>query len=461
MATKKTSKPKLPDRDVLMRFYDRYKHRDNFTGVDIGRKWSKGKRTQTQCLRFHVRHKIEESELESAEVMPTTFEGFDVDVIEGDYHQTPEGAVEAANQDRYAYLMGGMSCGRFGGGAGTLGCIVIDEATGQPGLVSNWHVIATFRAQVGDAVMQPAFSDAGLPGRDQVAVLQRWILDKDGDAAFARLTGARDWLPVMLDHFVPFSGARASRLGEVLQKSGRSTGTTEAMVDGEGIYRVRYVVGPGGVKEPRDILGFKLVPVKEGNPDNVEVSEPGDSGSCWYHAGSGHAVGLHFAGETALNPAAEHAIACDMPRVLARLGLRVATFDDLLALAGQAEGRQAAPIDPFVPPYGMASKGAGADGAGPEQAGTISLSGFIWPNLKAAMEAEDPAFRGIKKSTTFKSLKPNDELGYWIAPAVNGWPAFQALSVEVNPAAFFPGKNFYWALAVLSEAIEDKGFEVT
>lgn len=315
----------------------RFGHRPNFTGADVGYRWTEGKRTDELCVRVHVERKLPQSEIEASDVFPPDIDGIPLDVIHGPYRPslTAEGTGHRA---RFSHVMGGISCGRLGDGTGTIGAVVIDEQSGKPSILSNWHVMAGARARVGDEILQPGEIDSGVPGRDGIARLQRWMLDSDGDAATATLGAARSWLPVQFGTFAVFTGARNSRLGEVLVKSGRTTAQTQARVDGEGIYRLTYEVAPGRF-EARDIRGFKLVPVKDGNPDGDELSSGGDSGSTWYNAGSGEAVGLHFAGETSPDPTAEHAIACNMPRVLERLNVRLATYGDLLAAGISAPDR--------------------------------------------------------------------------------------------------------------------------
>jgi len=168
-------------------------------------------------------------------------------------------------------------------------------------------------------------------------------LDADGDAAIAHLTGDRSWLPFVFGTFAIPGTARDSRLGELLVKSGRTTGQTEGRVDGEGTYFINYDVRPG-VQRRIGIRGFKLVAKEPNNPGDVEISSGGDSGSLWYHESSGDAIGLHFAGEISADPRHEHAIACNLSRVLERLNVRLATAEDLLKTS-RASGVPAVSID--------------------------------------------------------------------------------------------------------------------
>ena len=180
----------------------------------------------------------------------------------------------------------------------------------------------------------PASLMGGRAPRDAVGTLGQSVLDRDGDAAIAFLNGARSWLPFVFGNFIHPRGVRDSILGEVLVKSGRTTGQTRAKVDGEGIFRIRYRTALN-TEEVKAIRGFKMVSTTFGNPDDEELSSGGDSGSLWVDPKDGEAVGLHFAGETDPNPRAEHAIACNMTSVLRRLDVRLATAEDLVA--GMAE----------------------------------------------------------------------------------------------------------------------------
>ncbi|MEL7466426.1 MAG: hypothetical protein AAFN79_20300 [Pseudomonadota bacterium] len=322
---------------AMEKAWSRFGRRENFTGVDIGYRYMGEEKTPELCVRIHVERKLPLETIPESQVFPDNIDGVPLDVIEGPYRAT-RSTRAADHQKRHPFVLGGVSCGRVGGGTGTIGAVVIDRRTGEPAILSNWHVLAGAAPAVGDPILQPGGIDGGRPGLDEIGRLERWMLGLSGDAAIAKLTGRRPWLPIQLCDFQHLGEVRASRLGEVLIKSGRSTGCTRARVDGEGIYRIRYEVAPG-VVEPRDIRGFKLTPEKQGNPDDLELSSGGDSGSLWISPNSGDAVGLHFAGEANPNPAAEHAIACHLAEVLEELDVRLATFGDMMALEAS---RQAA-----------------------------------------------------------------------------------------------------------------------
>jgi hypothetical protein len=343
MAKKKTFTVEALE-DARLQAERLYGRRENFTGADYGPRWKDGKPTGDVVVRVHVRRKLPESALEGDVILPKEINGIPLDVIEGDYRATdPEAGQSLGHRKMLPYLMGGSSCGRAHEGTGTVGMMVQDRDGKWPGILSNWHVMAGARARPGDAIEHPGPADLPAPGTGTpVARLERWMLNRRGDAALARIDPGKPWLPLQLGTFAEIRSTRRVELGEELTKSGRTTGVTTAQVDGIGVYRVTYEVAPGR-REPRDIEGFKLVALEPGNPGNAELSSAGDSGSSWSNPETGEGVGLHFAGETNPDPRAEHAIACHLDAVMEELNVEPLTFEALYQpiTAGQA-GPQAA-----------------------------------------------------------------------------------------------------------------------
>lgn len=304
--------------------------RENFTGADYGPRWKDGKPTGEVVVRVHVRRKLPASALERDEMLPKTINGIQLDVIEGDYRTNDyEAGLSRGHRMTLPFLIGGSSCGRPFEGTGTLGMMVQDRDTKWPGILSNWHVLAGARARLGDVIQHPGAADVQAPDLGApVARLERWMLNRGGDAAVARIDPNQPWVPLQFGSRAEIRSIRRVELGEVLTKSGRTTGVTSALVDGIGVYRVTYEVAPGRF-EPRDIEGFKLVAEERDNPGNTEVSASGDSGASWCNPDTGEGVGLHFASETNPDPRAEHAIACHLDVVMDALNLEPLTFEDL------------------------------------------------------------------------------------------------------------------------------------
>lgn len=499
---------------VLPRLAERFGHRNNVTGWDVGYSWSGGKRQETLALRIHVERKIAPQEMESADVFPEQFDGFPLDVIEGPYvpSRTPR---EFKSGDHFPVLVGGISCGRPGEGAGTIGAIVIEESTGAPCILSNWHVLAGTRARVSDPILQPGAVDRCGGSTEVIAHLGNSFLDRDGDAALAPLSGDRPWMPSILGAKVAPRGMRDPKIGDVLIKCGRSTGHTAAMVDGVGSYAVDY----GDARVIVD--GFKLAPLSE--PGAVaEISSRGDSGSLWFDPGTGAGVGLHFAGETAPGAPAESALACRLTRVAARLGFRMAGLSDVMSVGAMPEqtaarnaglgpspavirscasgasseprpfpwqfsagpvpslfpGHWSSPFPSAPDPRDHARNGwlsslddpfdSGFDGFGPEYGspGEVSLAGEIVPNLRRAMANDGALSIAKRRSAATVSMKAaiseiySRPWGVPLALAVNDWAPFGSLIV-MSDVDFNTDGTFIEAALTIAERFEERGYKVT
>lgn len=312
----------------------RFSNRKNVTAIDKGIKWTDGKPTKDKAIRIHVEEKIPMSDLEAADAFPDQIEGVTVDVYAGVY-RTQDASAERLRRQRFGNLVCGISIGHERISAGTLGAIVIDRTTGRPGILSNWHVLVGSSGQSGDSVVQPGPRDGGRVPRDRVAVTGPSVLDADGDAAVAWFTGERDWMPFVLGTNALLEQPRRVEIGDKLRKSGRSTGVTNAVVDGEGTYFIRYRVK--GEPKRIGVNGFKLIPEDPDNAADVELSSGGDSGASWYDPQTNSAVGLHFAGETSVDPRKEHAIACHFDKAVERLDVRLATGTDIEHLLQASE----------------------------------------------------------------------------------------------------------------------------
>ncbi|WP_299693580.1 hypothetical protein [uncultured Tateyamaria sp.] len=305
-----------------------HQHIDNVTGFDVGYRWVGGQRTEELCLRVHVTAKLPLETISDAQKIAKDVDGVPIDVITGPYRARRELGFGQQRSDQA--LLSGSACHRPQTGSGTIGAIAIDNETGATGILSNWHVLSTYAGQAGD----PIYGEGS--DRVPIATLQKSMLSRHGDAAFATLTGHRPWYPALRQLNISLAGVRSSTLGHVLCKYGRGSGLTRARVDGEGTYRVLHRVGPG-TYEAFEIQGFRLVPEDDADPE-TEISTLGDSGACWVSPGSGTVVGLHMAGEGESLPEGEYALACDMPTVLDQLDLRLATLDDLLERGAMPPG---------------------------------------------------------------------------------------------------------------------------
>jgi len=214
----------------------------------------------------------------------------------------------------------GLSVCHQNGTAGTLGAIVYDRSTSQPLILSNWHVLAGSNEKSGQAIVQPGPYDNSDVENNVCGRLVRSHLGLAGDCAVASIEG-RDFDASILELDRTPKQTAAVELDDKVVKSGRTTGVTRGVVSRIGvIIKLNY----GGSVGTRRIGGFEIVPDPDFPAERGEISMGGDSGSLWMIAEEGEeaadvAVGLHFAGETDPAPEAEHAIACDLQRVLDRL----------------------------------------------------------------------------------------------------------------------------------------------
>jgi endonuclease G len=314
-----------PSREQLQKVYNQvvktYGHRENVTGVDVGFRYDKGKRTNQMAVRIHVREKIPEHALEADEIFPKTIDDVPIDVIQAVYTPHPQSAglePEPAVIDRrrrFDTLQPGISIGHEAVTAGTLGAIVYERQTSRRGILSNWHVLAgSNKARPGDPIVQPGPKHGGRTPQDTIARLERFLLDKHGDAAFALLNASRQVDDTQLETDVRITKVRQVQIGDIVAKSGRTTGVTRGLVEGIGQYTLTYPTAG-----THTIAGFKVVAEEDGNPQDLEISAGGDSGALWFAISDHHGVGLHFAGETDTSPGEEHALACHLDDVLTQL----------------------------------------------------------------------------------------------------------------------------------------------
>ena len=307
---------------VYQKVVKKYGNRPNVTGVDVGFRYEGKRRTNEMAVRVHVKEKRPPAALEADEMMPKEIDGVKIDVIEAVYKPHAANAAEpeaVSRKERLDVLQPGISVSHTNVTSGTLGAIVYDRQSGRRGILSNWHVLVGSLAAVpGDPIVQPGRKHGGRAPADRVATLERFMLDRQGDAALALLTAARPSTDAQFESDVRVKQARKVIPGELVEKSGATTDVTSGLVDGVGQYTIDYSVGS------RTIAGFKVVTVKDGNPDGEELSAGGDSGALWYARDDNQGVGLHFAGETDPDPKAENALACHLPDVLEQLDITLA-----------------------------------------------------------------------------------------------------------------------------------------
>ena len=277
------------------------------------------------AIRIHVSRKLSGHALESAieagqtAPIPDSIAGFKTDVPVGAYNPNLWGwggswrrPSSKPRAKRASVLVGGISISdQHRHTYGTLGGLVYDHATGEPMILSNWHVLAgRWGTRKGQRIYQPGRRDGG-NWTDTVAYFTRDAMSVDIDAAVAKINDERPFKNFQLE-LDPVAGVGEATLGMEVVKSGRGTGVTYGRVTGiEGVARMRY--------DRIERIMKNIVTIERRNSYEPDVSAGGDSGSWWLDLDTNRAIGLHFAGSN--SPI--RAIAHDMSSVLNALNVQI------------------------------------------------------------------------------------------------------------------------------------------
>lgn len=302
----------------------------NITSVGIGYKVVAGEVTRDIAIQFTVGAKVRPESLAAldTEMIPAAIEiaGVPVptDVIQRDYvpefRIVPE-AIASNRKLRLDPVVPGVSVANVKETAGTIGCIVFDAVDGTPYILSNWHVLHGARGVIGDDIMQPGPFDDNRTQRNRLGRLARSHVGPAGDCAVATIEG-RAWQAEIIDLGVAVDQLGEPDLGDTVVKSGRTTGVTFGRVNR--IHTVSMIDYEDGTGE-KVVGGFEIEVDPANEPNDGEISKPGDSGSVWLFTSptgepTGVLAGLHFAGEASGEPR-EHALACYPKSVFEKLGI--------------------------------------------------------------------------------------------------------------------------------------------
>jgi hypothetical protein len=287
-------------RSGFLEALDRYAHRPDVTGVDLGYKIKNRREQKRICVRVHVREKVEKKALTRREVLPDTIRGVGLDVVQAVYAEQVTVAAPPVGDRRRKRdpLQPGISVGCGAAAAGTIGALARDRSTGRDCLICAAHVLVPGLPDRN--VVQPARQDDAAPGHG-IATL--WRYNPQVDAAIAMLDGERACRAEQFESGAHPTQPRDPILGEILEKSGRSTSITRARVQG---------IGHFGALRP----AFLMVPIAGGA---TRISEGGDSGALWYSPADGRAVGLHCKGLHTQTDGREAAVASFITEVLGAL----------------------------------------------------------------------------------------------------------------------------------------------
>ena len=174
--------------------------------------------------------------------------------------------------------------------AGTLGAIVIDNATNQHAALTNFHVACVDNTfSIGDRMVQPSRIDTGVVPTDEFGSLARETLSANVDGAVISIDSGRSSQCQVVDIGL-VRGTTAATLGMSVRKRGRTTLLTHGSVDGLSL-SVNIDYGDGiGVRTLTNQISIAADTTR-----NPLFSDHGDSGSVIVDD-SGFVVGLLFAG---------------------------------------------------------------------------------------------------------------------------------------------------------------------
>lgn len=277
------------------------------TGIDMGTRYAGGEVTDDMAIRIHVRGKRPVEALKPEELVPPEIAGVPTDVVEaawirdggGWYDFDPERASLRET------LQPGISIANRDGTYGTLGLFVTDIASGATCILSADHVLAPPQGD-GAQVVQPGPWDLAFEERNVIGRL--WRRQPYHGVSIARLDAPRPFARELFGTDIVLSGTHVPRPGDILEKSGRTTGVTRARVDGFGSYAACF---PAILLVPEDGAG------------DLEISAEGDSGAVWYDPGTRKAVAIQCIGEDPQAPSLEWAAAALIAPIASKLGVRL------------------------------------------------------------------------------------------------------------------------------------------
>lgn len=191
---------------------------------------------------------------------------------------------QADRKTRHRPVPGGVSVGHESVTAGTTSYLLSDGSTQYT--ASNNHIYAAInQGQQGDPILQPGSADGGT-GDDQSATLVDYVPIENG------VTVDVAWASQDVEHTTELLGVgkpagepRRVEVGDVLVKSGRTTGVTEGTVQQVNVSVDVNFGDPGIIRMEDQII-------------TGDMSDPGDSGSAALIKGEGVPGGLLFAGST-------------------------------------------------------------------------------------------------------------------------------------------------------------------
>ena len=269
----------------------------NVVSVGIGFKYKSGERTDEVCIVIGVQKKLPRNEVPRAQRVAEEIAGVRTDVIEYGELRAQADILDATTQAltrKRRPCPPGFSIGHADVTAGTLGAWAHRGESDAYFILSNNHVLASSNdAEIGDAIRQPGPADGGAEG-DGVARLTAFVGIHFGtetnkvDAAIAEALSA-ELVELEIPAIGRICGLRDFELGDHVRKTGRTTETTEGLVETvSATSRINY--GP-----EKGLATFSDQFVVRAEGGSGDFSQGGDSGSVLV-ADDGFVGGLLFAG---------------------------------------------------------------------------------------------------------------------------------------------------------------------
>lgn len=282
-------------REIINQYRKQVLSLDQVVGLGRGFKEISGEKTSTESIQVLVKKKKPLSQLKVEDIVPEKLAGVLTDVIE-------VGEITAFGErtERSRPAQPGISIGHYQISAGTFGAVVYDLKSAQPLILSNNHILANTsstarrNAKSGDPILQPASYDGGQISDDILAYLERYVPLKikgseRSELAEINLVDCAVALPIdasLISSEIigigQVNGVSAVKLGDQVQKSGRTTGLTTGLVR---TLDATVIVDMGSKEEA--IFGEQII--------IDSISEGGDSGSLVLNLDN-QAIGLLFAG---------------------------------------------------------------------------------------------------------------------------------------------------------------------
>jgi hypothetical protein len=289
-------------RPVKRMVEDEFLTRPGVIGVDIGEKYTAGRPTGRAAIVVYVCAK---GPLHPQQI-PAEVSGVPTDVVAESIVLHRARISRTADEqplvaERHPVLRGGIGIGPARSIrvvppevptageyviAGTLGAFVMTKTEPRKVLgLTTFHVGCVDDSwAVGDEFVHPSRVDGGIPGADQVAVLDRAALAGAVSAAGLRM-GARPFRTEVLD-IGAITGTAKATIGSTVRKYGRTTGLTHGMVASTDV-TLKLDFGAGiGCRTLRDQIRVH---------SSERFGDQGDSGAVLVDADN-RVVGLYVAG---------------------------------------------------------------------------------------------------------------------------------------------------------------------